>query len=338
MGTNLYLEGVWADQSFYTGPFTLAQASAVGASLLKRCGEVDGGVPVGLINDPRSCRYMPGSDGVVFTSAQNQAYQRILTGAVNKQGRIAYGPALGSELDYSLAVPPFAQSDPGVYTPISMEEYAQGFLQYLAPYLQRSRTFTMTGFNFNTNTYQLGPIRGLIDESGNPNLRTYAARGGKVILYHGWADALIPTYDSVAYVEDVWKTMGFNAASNTLRAFFVPGMGHCGDALGGYGGPDTFDMVTPLIDWVEAGIAPKSVIASAAVHRVEPGLPFSTAPPVPVLTRPLCAYPTTAKYVSGNPFMASSFTCGPGLTGIPNPVAPGASTLPATELRTIRHR
>lgn len=338
LGTNLYLQGVWANESYYTAPFTLAQVAAVGASLLKRCGEVDGGVAVGLIADPRSCRYMPGTDGAAFTAAQNGAYERIITGAVNSQERISYGPALGSEFGYYLTVPPFSPADPGAYTPISMEDYASGFLQYLAPYQQRTRTFSMDTFNFNTDTYDLQPIRGLIDVGENPNLSGYAKRGGKVIVFHGWADPLIPTYDTVSYVENVWKTMGYSQADDTMRAFFVPGMGHCGDALGGYGGPDVFDMVTPLIDWVEAGVKPSSVVASRLGVNQEPGDPFSTPPPVPYMTRPLCAYPTTAKYVSGNPFQASSFACGPGLTGVPDPIATGASSSTVTKTAAIRRR
>jgi len=338
LGTNLYLQGVWSNQAFFGAPFTLAQAASVGASLLHRCGEVDGGVAVGLINDPRSCRYMPGTDGAAFTAAQNAAYETIISGAATKHQRFSYGPSLGAEFGYWLTTPPLSPTDSGVYTPISMEDYASGFLQYLAPYQQRTRTFSMDSFNFNTDPYHMVPIRALLDVGWNPNLSTYAARNGKVIVFHGFADPLIPTSDTITYVENVWKTMGFSHASNTMRAFFVPGMGHCGNALGGYGGPAVFDMVTPLIDWVEAGVAPKAVIGSGAGANEEPGNPFSTPPPVPYLTRPICAYPTTAKYVSGNPFQAASFTCGPGLTGVPNPIASGTTTLPAVPAAALHRR
>jgi feruloyl esterase len=329
--TNLYIEGVWEAQRYYTGPFTLAQASAAAASAIKRCGEVDAGIPMGLIADPRSCQYLSGVDGIGMTAAQNAAFEGIMEGATNKYGRLGWGPSIGSSLTgYYLTIPP-TPVDEGAYTAVSVEDYASGFLQYLAPYEEPNASFTMTGFNFNTDPYRMNPIRSVLDESWNPNLSTYAKRGGKVIIYHGWADPLIPTDTTVAYVEDVYHTMGYSNANAMMRAFFVPGMGHCGNALGGYGGPDTFDMVTPLIDWVEAGQAPTAVVASG-VPREQVGEPFSTPPPVPYLTRPLCAYPYAAKYVSGNPFQATSFTCAPGITGIPNPVAnsPG-SLLPSAE-------
>jgi feruloyl esterase len=86
----------------------------------------------------------------------------------------------------------------------------------------------------------------------------------------------------------------------------IPGMGHCQGT--GYG-PNEFDPITPLVDWVEAGIAPASIVAER----------LNASGTAPVLTRPLCPYPEEATYVSGNPNVATSFTCKAGLRGLPFP-------------------
>ena len=317
LGTNLYLSGSWVAQAYFKGPFTLAQANTIGARLIAKCGERANGVPLGVIEDPRTCAFDPKKDGAGLSAAQLAAYETIVGGAVNKHGRIAYGEVLGAEFGtgYTYVLPP-APVNIGYWTPISIEDYASGFLQYLAPYKQPGATFSMTGFDFNTNTYQLEPIRKVVD-SFDPDLSAFAARGGKLIGYHGWADPLIPPYDTVDYYESTWNVMGEAATRNFYREFMVPGMGHCGDVLGGYG-PDTFDMMTPLVDWVEQGVPPDAIVASSAPN-FESGLPFSSPPPGPWTSRILCAYPEEAAYVSGDPFKYTSFKCENGLTGLPSP-------------------
>lgn len=271
--------------------------------------------------------------GASLTPAQVTAYEAILDGATNKYGRIAYGEPLGAEvgIGYEFAIPP-GPVDTGTYTPISIEDYGSGFFKYLAPYNQPGATFSFTHFNFDTDTYRLGPIRSIVD-AYSPNLSAFAQHGGKLIGYHGWADPLISPYDTIAYVENAWRTMGVSATRNMYREFMLPGMGHCGDVLGGYG-PDTFDMVTPLVDWVEKGVAPDGIVATG-VPRVEPGTPFATPPPVAPNSRLLCAYPEEGRYFAGDPTKASSFRCVTGLTGIPSHQYTTTSAIPAIQRRRL---
>ena len=79
-----------------------------------------------------------------------------------------------------------------------------------------------------------------------------------------------------------------------FRLFMAPGMAHCG----GGDGPNTFDMLTPLEQWVEKGQAPAEIIAShSAAGKVD-------------RTRPLCPYPQVAKYKgTGSTDEASNFGC-----------------------------
>jgi feruloyl esterase len=113
-------------------------------------------------------------------------------------------------------------------------------------------------------------------------------------MYHGWADPGIAPMTSVNYYQSVLAKVGAAKASNSIRLFMVPGMGHCA----GGDGTSTFDALGALDQWVERGKAPDSIAAS----RVRAG--------VTDRTRPLCAYPAVATYKgSGSTDDAANFTC-----------------------------
>jgi hypothetical protein len=131
-------------------------------------------------------------------------------------------------------------------------------------------------------------------------------RGAKVMVYHGVSDPVFSYDDSVAWIKNLASANGGDA-SNFARLYGVPGMNHCS------GGPatDQFDMLTPLVQWVEQGKAPDAVVASARgtgnAGGVNAEVPASWTA---TRTRPLCAYPKVAKYKgSGSLELADSFTC-----------------------------
>uniref|UniRef100_UPI00356AD60D tannase/feruloyl esterase family alpha/beta hydrolase n=1 Tax=Hydrogenophaga sp. TaxID=1904254 RepID=UPI00356AD60D len=128
-------------------------------------------------------------------------------------------------------------------------------------------------------------------------------RGGKIMVYHGVSDPIFSVNDSETWFKGVQTGTGDNFA----RFYQVPGMGHCS------GGPatDQFDMLTPLVNWVEKGQAPSDIVATARgagnAGGVNSDLPSAWAPD---RTRPLCAYPKVARYKgSGSLEVASSFVC-----------------------------
>jgi feruloyl esterase len=137
---------------------------------------------------------------------------------------------------------------------------------------------------------KVGKVLNAVD----PNLRAFRARGGKLIMYHGWNDQLISPLNSINYFNSVTKTVGANQTDEFMRLFMAPGMQHCAGGVG----PNTFDAVSALEHWVEHGKKPAEMIAShssnGAVDR----------------TRPLCPYPQAASYRgSGSIDAASSFVC-----------------------------
>jgi feruloyl esterase len=153
----------------------------------------------------------------------------------------------------------------------------------------------------------------------NPNLSAFAAHGGKLLMFHGWADPLISPLDAVAYYGRI--TAKGRDKSDFVRLFMAPGVGHCG----GGAGPDIFgqelsqpagtpdnDMVAALDRWAETGVAPDRVIARKFGDTV-PGPPPPNPVPFPAeprLSRPLCAYPKVMRYDGrGDSTKAESFEC-----------------------------
>ena len=147
-------------------------------------------------------------------------------------------------------------------------------------------------------------------DSTDPDLSRFAARGGKLIIYHGWNDPAISPWNTVNYFTSVQKTMGAQRTASTVRLYMVPGMEHCANGPG----PNSFGQLSfpgaegegsgaldKLRTWVETGEAPGIVLAAKVAGTRE----------VPVRTvRPLCPYPQQQMYDGkGDPRLPASFTC-----------------------------
>jgi hypothetical protein len=132
-------------------------------------------------------------------------------------------------------------------------------------------------------------------DTSDPDVRAFAAHGGKTILWHGVADDVIPAAGTVHYVQSIQKTLGRRATDRFLRFYEAPGVLHCQ----GGDGPQPVDLLEPLMMWVEHGQTPtagRSENWDAGGHTAR--------------TRPLCPYPTHARFDgAGNPDDAKSFRC-----------------------------
>ena len=127
----------------------------------------------------------------------------------------------------------------------------------------------------------------------DPDLSKFKARGGKILMYHGWNDVAISPQNSIDYYSSVLAKMGRNQG-DFIRLFMAPGMGHCQ----GGPGPDQVNYMSALERWREAGEAPAALTATrVAGNRVD-------------MTRPLCAYPQVATYKgTGSTNDAANFVC-----------------------------
>lgn len=158
-------------------------------------------------------------------------------------------------------------------------------------------------FNFDTDAPKAYQQSGIFTQSpaqfmfaDSTDLSVFKNRGGKMIMYHGGSDTAFSVQDTTDYYDRLTAANGGDAAS-FVRLFVVPGMNHCS------GGPatDRFDTFTPLVNWVENGVAPDSITATAS----NPGY-FNVA----ARTRPLCPYPKQTRYKgSGDINVASNFMC-----------------------------
>jgi feruloyl esterase len=158
----------------------------------------------------------------------------------------------------------------------------------------------LLNFNFATDVAGIYRSNGAFTQSSwdisyatGTDLSKFTSHGGKVLIYHGVSDGSFPIQQTLDWVKKLNAANGGDA-SNFMRMYAVPGMGHCS------GGPATsqFDMLAAVQDWVEKGKAPESILATAPAGTPWPGR-----------TRPLCPYPKVARYVSGDIEKASNFAC-----------------------------
>ena len=140
----------------------------------------------------------------------------------------------------------------------------------------------------------------VVDEKGgtpvnaiNPDLRAFKARGGKLLLYHGWNDTAISAGNTINYYSSVLSKMGKNQ-DEWIRLFMAPGMQHCGNGPG----PNQVNWMAVLERWRESGTAPDRIEAARVTNnRVD-------------MTRPLCPYPQVAQYKGvGSTNDAANFVC-----------------------------
>jgi feruloyl esterase len=276
-----------------------AAAEAVHKSVLQHCG-AQAGVEEGLVTDPPSCKWQPemiacaagASAPGCLNAKQVAAIKRLMTPATNSKGEViwAYPYIPSTETEWS-GSNYFGVIAPG-YPPLfaNMELPGQ-YLRYFVDEKMRASGDALT-FDFDRDPATLERARRIYDAT-SVYLRVFKERGGKILMWHGWADGAIPATSSIGYYESVLKLMGGRTQTEDFfRLFLVPGVHHGG------GGPGLteFDALTALENWVEKGQAPEKLIAcrsaNGAIERCRPVFP----------------YPVLAHYSGkGDPKQADSF-------------------------------
>ena len=264
------------------------QARLVHAAVLDACDAADG-VTDGVVGEPERCTFDPavlqceGAEGEsCLTAAQVGTVRLLYSSPLNPTtGRPITGLLPGSELGWTdLGWTRSARAT-------GLDQFR--YLVYADP------AWTIDRFSFETDIVRAEETDHGTLNALDPNLTPYFARGGKLLAYHGWGDPQISPANATQYYRRVVDTVGnADTVHDSFRLFMVPGMGHCS----GGDGPDTFDMLSALDEWVEDGQAPDRLVAArlrdGAVDR----------------TRPLCPYPRVAVYTgTGSTDDAENFVC-----------------------------
>lgn len=244
------------------------------AAALAACDSLDG-VRDGLISDPFRCRFdprtavcRPGVKARCLSAAAAEAAARIYEGARDSAGRkLDVGGLMpGSELGWAGVAVIRDPSSPGHGPPLppgapnlpGSVMFASDTIQWLAYPSPLGPDWKFTDFSFDDIALdRLRPMHAIYD-STDPDLSTFGADGGKLLVWHGLQDQHISPANTVAYAQAVAATLGEARASQILRTFLIPGMYHCGDG----DGLTSIDVLTPLMTWVEDGRAPDAIIAS----------------------------------------------------------------------------
>ncbi|GAA0447593.1 feruloyl esterase [Paractinoplanes deccanensis] len=250
----------------------------VHTAVLAACDTIDG-LRDGLIDDPRLCRFNPstltckaGQDPSTCLSAAEAAVVRKLhDGAVTSSGA-RLEPYIshewGSELEWTLFIPA-AQGQT-----VASENFALSYLRYLAQPNNPRPTYQLSDLRLTVESFwkTVMPSSSYM-AALDPDLNAFKRGGGKLILWHGWNDQHISPQGTLIYYDALRRSVG--NADSFAKLYLFPGMAHCG----GGEGPNSFDVLTPVMSWVETGKQPGRIVATSAAR-----------------TRPVFPYPAVARY------------------------------------------
>jgi feruloyl esterase len=319
--THLHMAGlsVWQDTHANASRFIQpGQMTLINQAALAQCVGRDGGASTDqFLTDPRDCHFDPKAllctGGKVppacLTADQVTTIQKYYAGAIDPVNGQVINPGAerGNETDDVRAL--------GLAFQEQLPEPAFDGLFYWVfgpSFGYPASAVNFANFNFHHDVDTVDDRLAAVLNADSSDLGEFREHGGKLIMYHGWADPLIPSQSSINYFNALVAndSHGFQQASlatngnpalrrtqSYARLFMVPGMYHCS----GGPGPNTFDALTPLVNWVETGAAPETIAATKFVNDT---------PPAVQMTRPLCVFPEVAKYSgSGSTSIAANFTC-----------------------------
>lgn len=274
---------LWNARMQAAAPALRAKLPALSKAVLQACDKLDG-VEDGRIENPLQCRFDPAQlqckvfdTAACLTKNEVSVVRKIYEGPRLASGEsLAPGPAFGSEgAGWVVA---------GFFSRVGGPEFYR-WMVYDDP------NWNDDGFDLDRDYSYARAHVGPVVDSGDADLAAFARRGGKLILYHGWSDPLIPAGNSLNYYEKLRASLG-PTSQNTARLFMVPGMPHCGVGV---------DLVRHLEAWVEHDQAPEKVVAT----QKSQGWFDSTT-----TTQALCPWPKTATYGgSGSTKDAANFVC-----------------------------
>jgi feruloyl esterase len=263
-----------------------SKIAVVHQAVLAACDSLDK-VKDGLLNDPRKCKFDPGTllckggdTENCLTADQVAAVKQIYAPARYNDGKLIF-PSFepGSEMTWA-----------GVVSNAAPPQIGRDTFEYLT---YADPNWDWHKFDLDRDTRAADKRDDGVIDAIDPDLSKFKAHGGKLLMYHGWNDTAIAPENSINYYTSVLQKMGANQ-SNWYRLFMVPGMQHCA----GGPGPNQFNGMAALERWRENGTAPEMMVA----EHVSGGTVDRT--------RPLCPYPQVAVYKgTGSINDAANFSC-----------------------------
>ncbi|MFL0797160.1 MAG: tannase/feruloyl esterase family alpha/beta hydrolase [Cellvibrionaceae bacterium] len=289
----------------------------VADAVIETCDELDG-IKDNIIEDPESCNFQAAS---LQCSASNTDSENCLTSKqVNALNKLYEGPTgargnkltasklpLGSETSWPIWVTgPYQEKEPSKFwIPLwggkksAIEHFSSNFLKYMAYEQDPRHPINPLEVDLEAHQPKLAYM-GEIYNSDKTDLTAFKKRGGKMLMWHGWADSAIPAYSSINYYDRLAKANGgVNKTQDFARLFLMPGTDHCG-LFPAHGYKDNgFDALTALENWVEKDQAPDELMLT----KFDKGGDVEWK-------RPTCSYPMKSLYNGeGDPNSADSFSC-----------------------------
>jgi feruloyl esterase len=264
----------------------------ISKAALEACDGLDG-IKDGVLDDPRKCHFdpaallCPGADApTCLTAGQVDSVKKIYEGwkdpSTGKPFWFGYERSTEKDWGPKIVTPYHVPVDYYRYMAFQDPDWNWKSVSFADPHF-----FTLTV----DASRRLGPML----DCNNPDLTALKKLGGKLIIYSGYSDSTNQPLSAIQYFENMQEFMrGEKATQDFARLFMAPGMGHCG----GGPGPNVFDTLTSLEQWVEKGKAPERIIATHSTNgKVD-------------RSRPLCPYPQVARYKgTGSTDDAANFVC-----------------------------
>jgi feruloyl esterase len=290
----VYSNAILRVQAFHKSPgsnLLPEQVPLIQKAVLAACDATDG-LRDGILTDPRACTWDPAAlacqagtaaSSSCLSPAQVETVRRAYAGVKTRDGRYAAMPLMrGGESDWVTRMVGTAQQPRGQNAVLGAPFF---------PFLVKADPgYDIMSFDPERDMAALeGGLAGAHVHQRNPDIGAFVKRGGRLLLWHGFNDPGPSPLSTIEYYEAVLDTVP--AAEDRVRLFLAPGVLHCR----GGAGPDRFDALTAMEEWVERGRPPRTMIATKADSP---------------LSRPLCPYPQLPRYKgTGDPNDAASFSC-----------------------------
>jgi hypothetical protein len=296
--TDLMVQSMWAGIQPQRAPgaaLSFAKLGLLHSAAVKQCDMLDG-LADGLIGRPDACSFDPGvlqctagENDTCLTPAQVGTADALYGGVRDRVGSyLLPGWPVGAEMQLAALI-------------MAPEPFPVALTYYKLLVNADQPNWDFRAFDFRVDAVRGKRYGEAMFDVPYTGLAPFFARGGKLLLSHGWSDGLIPAENTLNFYGGLYPTLSDEQQQGQLRLFMVPGMDHCA----GGEGTSQFDTLGTIDAWATTGTAPFQLTATRPAGPI-----FQGGPALPAISRPLCAYPLYARYNgTGSESDAASFTC-----------------------------